>query len=134
MCAQDTRASLVLADDHKAFLDACKHLLQPEFEVVATARSGQEALDAVAEHVPDILILDISMPDMTGVEVLEALADRAVSTRVVVSTIHQERSLADRAAALGAYGFVTKARMARDLPAAIRAALAGELFRSPLAP
>jgi two-component system nitrate/nitrite response regulator NarL len=127
-------ARVVLADDLPAFVAACTQLLQPEFAVVAGVHGGRDALTAVAEYEPDLLVLDISMPDLSGLEVLELLQHEGSATRTVVLTLHQEQSIADRALALGAYGYVTKVRMARDLPGALRAALAGEHFCSPLPP
>ena len=128
------RATLVLADDHRPFVGACERLLRPEFDVRAIVHSGPDALEAVGEHAPDVLVLDISMPGMTGVEVLEELALRGARTRVVVLTMHRDAALADRVMALGAHAYVAKARMARDLVPALRAAVAGERFRSPLPP
>ena len=130
--AQKTRPSVVLADDHRAFVGACESLLAREFNPVATVHGGRDALKAVEAHDPDILVLDISMPDMSGVEVIEILLRRNARTRIVVLTMNTEAALADRVIALGAYGYVVKSRMARDLTAAIHAALAGERFRSPL--
>jgi len=132
MCAQNSQVTLVLADDNRAFVAACRLLLIPDFELVTAVHTGRDALDAIRQHDPDVLILDISMPDMTGVEVIEALNRADARTRVVVLTMHRDPTLADRVMALGALGFVVKARMARDLPPAIRAALAGEKFCSPL--
>ncbi|MHC4940303.1 MAG: response regulator [Planctomycetota bacterium] len=124
------RARIVLADDNKPFAAACRLLLSGLFDFAAVVHDGNSAFEAVAAHDPDVLVLDISMPDMTGIEVLEKLAR---DTRVVILTIHQGAALADRAVELGAYGYVTKARMARDLPTAIQDALAGIRFRSPVA-
>jgi len=134
MCAQNSLATLVLADDNRSFVAVCKLLLTPDFELVEAVHTGCDALAAVRQHDPDILILDISLPDMTGVEVIEALNRADTGTRIVVLTMHQDPTLANRVMALGAYGFVVKARMARDLLPAIHAALAGEQFRSPLHP
>ena len=72
------------------------------------------------------------MPDMAGVEVIETLRSRNARARIVVLTMNTEAALADRVIALGAYGYVVKARMVRDLSAAIHAALAGKRFRSPI--
>ena len=127
-----TTATVVLADDHPALVAACKQLLHPEFDVVAAVHSGDEALAAVAAHAPDVLVLDVEMPGMTGLEVMETLMQEDDPPRVVVLTLHKGRALADRIKALGAVGFVVKSRLARELPTAIRAALAGEHYCSPL--
>ena len=132
MPAQQTQPRIVLADDHDSIVIACRRLLGAEFDVVATARHGQEALDVIATHTPDIVVLDLSMPILTGVEVLEVLHDRGGRTRAVVLTVNADSAIADRAIELGAYGYVVKSRMARDLAPAIRAALAGTRFRSPI--
>jgi len=134
MSVDPPQAKLVLADDNQSFIAVCKSLLLPDFELAAIVRSGPDALDAVAEHHPDVLVLDLSMPGMSGVEVIEALKMRGDDTRIVVLTLHQETALAKIVMDLGASGYVVKARMARDLPKAIRAALAGEQFQSPLPP
>ena len=132
MPEKKTVPRVVLADDHAAFASTCEHLLADEFDIVAIAHDGQEALDAMDAHDPDILVLDLSMPGMTGVEVLEALQERESRTRIVVLTVHSEAAVADRVIKLGAYGYVVKSRTARDLAPAIRAALAGSRFRSPI--
>ena len=125
-----TTAKIVLADDHPAITAACRKLLEPEFEVAVAVDCGRGALEATEEHDPDVLVLDIEMPDMNGLEVIEVLTKRGTRARVVVLTLHQDRAIQDGAFDLGALGYVTKSRLARDLPAAIRAALAGETFSS----
>jgi DNA-binding NarL/FixJ family response regulator len=127
-----TKATIVLADDHPAFAGVCTRVLCSEYEVVASVRTGGRALAAVEEHDPDLLVLDLKMPDMSGLDVLTAIQERLSRVRIVVLTLHQERSIAEQALALGAYGFVTKSRMMRDLRPALRAAQEGESFCSPL--
>jgi len=134
MCAQISQVTLVIADDNREFVSVCKLLLPPEFELVAAVHNGRDALDAIRRHAPDILILDLSMPDMMGTDVIEALKRRSVRTRIVVLTMHQNLAIADRLLTSGASAFVIKSRMARDLLPAIRAVLAGEQFRSPMHP
>jgi DNA-binding NarL/FixJ family response regulator len=126
------RATIVLADDHPAFAAACERFIRSEYDVVATVSSGEDALAAVDEHDPALLILDLGMPDMSGLDVLAAIREGESRVRVVVLTLHQERSIADRALSLGAAGFVTKSRMTRDLRRALAAALRGASFCSPL--
>jgi DNA-binding NarL/FixJ family response regulator len=125
-------ARIVIADDHAAVGAACQRLLESEFSVVAVVLGGEAALEAVADLAPDLLVLDIQMPDLSGIEVLQRLLPQSQRPRVVVLTQHTDAGLGDRVCDLGALGFVTKARMARDLRPAIQAALVGESFRSPL--
>ena len=127
-------ARVVIADDHEALVHACKALIARDHVVVATVGTGRAALEAVAEHDPDVLLLDLDMPDTTGLEVLQELARRSVRTAVVILTLYQEAWISERAFALGALGFVTKSRMARDLRPALRAVLVGDRFCSSLTP
>lgn len=126
------RARVVIVDDHAAFLETSARLLRAHHRVVATVGSGREALEAVERHDPDLLVLDLGLPDLPGLEVLAVLRARQMRTRVVVLTLHRERALAERAFETGATAYVTKARMARDLRPAIEAALRDERFCSPL--
>ncbi len=127
-----TMATIVLADDHPAFVAACTRLLGSEYDVIASVHGGEDALAAVDEHDPDLLVLDLGMPDMSGLDVLAAIRQGQSRVRVVVLTLHQERSIADQALTLGAWGFVTKSRMTRDLRPALLAAQRGEKYCSPL--
>jgi DNA-binding NarL/FixJ family response regulator len=127
-----TMATIVLADDHPAFAGACTQVLCSEYDVVASVPTGGLALVAVEEHDPDLLVLDLEMPDMSGLDVLRALQECEARARIVVLTLHQDRSIADRALSLGASGFVTKSRVTRDLRPALAAALRGATFCSPL--
>ena len=124
-------ATLVLADDHRQFAETCARLLAHEFEVLGTVSDGREAIAAVEEHDPDVLVLDLSMPGMSGIEVIEALRGRGARARIVVLTLDRDEAIADRVLSLGVAGFVTKPRVARDLGCAVRKAIAGESFRSP---
>jgi len=128
---QPTR--VVLADDHPALAAACQRLLAPVCDVVAVVASGPEALAAVHEHDPEILVLDVTMPGLGGIQVAERLERETWAGRIVVLTLHRDPALAKRAFAHGVLGYVTKARMARDLLPAVAAAREGERFCSPLA-
>ena len=124
--------TVILADDHPDFVAACRTLLAADYDVVAEAHDGREALEALAEHRPDLIVLDLAMPGVSGLEVLEALQAATERPAVVVLSLHQEPAVVERILDLGASAFVAKARMARDLHRAMRAALAGETFRSPV--
>jgi DNA-binding NarL/FixJ family response regulator len=125
------RTRVLLADDHEAMLDRVKGLLEKEFQVVGTVRDGQAALEAVAELNPEVLILDISMPVLTGIEVAVRLKLNKSDVRIVFLTVHEDPDFACEALATGARGFVVKPRLVTDLPVAIKDVLAGRSFVSP---
>ena len=129
-----SRTRVLLADDHEAMLDQVKGLLEKEFQVVGTARDGQAALDAVAELNPDVLILDISMPVLSGMQAAVQLKQKKSEVRIVFLTVHDDLDFAREALATGALGYVTKPRMATDLLVAIKEVLAGRSFVSPSIP
>ena len=122
---------IVVADDFKAFADACKSLLEPDFDVVATVHSGDAALEAVRDQDPDILVLDVSMPGMSAIDLTREIARVGARAKVVMLSFHRHPAIIEQAFAAGALGYVSKVRMARDLLPAVRAALTGETFRSP---
>jgi DNA-binding NarL/FixJ family response regulator len=125
------RIRLVLADDNPAVLGRATGVLGSEFDVVGTAADGQSALDLARRLEPEVLILDISMPALGGIEVAEQLRQEGSPAHMVFLTIHEDPDYAYAAFAAGGLGYVLKARMASDLDRAIRLALAGRRFVSP---
>ncbi len=119
------RIRVLLADDHEAMLDRVAGLLATECNVVGTATDGQQALDAVRELKPDVLVLDISMPVMNGIETARRLTEAGSETRIVFLTVHDDPGFAREALEAGALGYVIKQHIASDLVAAIRKAHAG---------
>jgi DNA-binding NarL/FixJ family response regulator len=126
-----SRARLLLADDHEEFLAVETRLLEPEFEVVTTARNGRAALEETARLGPDALILDISMPDLGGLEAARLLRAAGSCVKIVFLTVHGDPDYVRAGLAAGAAGYVVKTRLASDLVPALRAALAGRTFVSP---
>jgi DNA-binding NarL/FixJ family response regulator len=118
--------SIIIADDHRLLLEGLSQALDslPDLRVAATAANGEELVDLVAEHMPDVVLLDIEMPVMTGINALRQLGDRAPPTIMV--TMHTDEDQRRRAEAAGAVGFLSKATPLPDLAAAIRAVHAGE--------
>ncbi len=119
------RIRVLLADDHEAMLDRVAGLLAAECDVVGTATDGQQALDAAMELKPDVLVLDISMPVMNGIETARRLKEAGAETRIVFLTVHDDPDFAREALETGALGYVIKQRIASDLVAAIKKAHAG---------
>ena len=124
------RARLVVADDNPRVFDQLVMMLGREFEVVAHAATGREALDAVVRCAPDAVILDISMPVMSGLRVAEQLRKQGCAFPVVFLTVHEDAEYIRAAQEAGGLGYVLKSHMASDLVPAIRAALDGLPFVS----
>ena len=119
------RIRVLLADDHEAMLDRVARLLATECNVVGTATDGQQALDAAMALKPDVLVLDISMPVMNGIETARRLKEAGSETRIVFLTVHDDPDFAREALEAGAVGYVIKQHIASDLVAAIKKAHAG---------
>jgi DNA-binding NarL/FixJ family response regulator len=112
-------------------LERVAGLLKTECNVVGTVTDGQQALEAALDLKPDVLVLDISMPVMNGIETAHHLKKAGVEARIVFLTVHDDPDFAREAVEAGALGYVIKPRIASDLVAAIREAYAGRLFLSP---
>jgi signal transduction histidine kinase/ActR/RegA family two-component response regulator len=122
---------LLICDDDPEIRSLLVDLVTPGCEVVGEARDGQEAIDLALRLVPDLMLLDISMPGMGGLEVARLLRERLPRIRIIFVTEKRERSYVDQAFALGAQGYVLKSMAASELPIALREVSAGREFRSP---
>jgi DNA-binding NarL/FixJ family response regulator len=116
---------VLLADDHEEMLDRVARLLATECDVVGTVTDGQQALDAAMELKPDVLVLDISMPVLNGIETARRLKEAGAETRIVFLTMYDDPGIVREALKAGALGYVTKQCIASDLVAAIKKAHAG---------
>ncbi len=125
-----SRARLLLVDDHPAILHHLKRLLAEEFDVVGAAEDGESALAAIAQLKPDVVVLDLSMPDLSGFDIVHRLNELGSETRVVFLTVHDDPDFAREAITSGGMGYVLKQCLASDLVHAIREALAGRGFVS----
>ena len=121
---------ILIADDHQSLLDRVVSILNGEFSVVGTAKDGQALVRAEAELRPDVLVIDISMPGMSGLEAASCIRRRGSRAAVICLTAHQEPEIVEAAWRAGALGYVAKAALARDLVPAVRAALEGRRFLS----
>ena len=123
---------LLLADDHAIFLQGLTRLLDawPEAEIVAKAADGQEAWEQILLHRPDVAVVDIKMPLMSGIEIAEQVRARGLSTRVVVLTMHDEPALALEAEQAGVQGYVLKDDTFEELSKAIEKVVSGRQYMS----
>lgn len=121
---------VLLVDDNEAMLARAAAVLTPVCEVIGIATDGPSALEAVRTLRPDVIVLDISMPGMTGLEVASRLRKSGSKAAVVFLTVHREEELKQAALSAGGIGYVLKARLASDLIVAVQEARAGRTFMS----
>jgi DNA-binding NarL/FixJ family response regulator len=124
---------LLLADDHAIFLQGLTKLLDawPEAKVVAEAVDGQEAWKLILRHKPDVAVVDIKMPRMSGIEIAQQVRAQGLSTRVVLLTMHDEPALALEAEQAGVHGYVLKDNTFEELSKAIKTVASGRRYMSP---
>ena len=125
------RMRVLLVDDHEAALRKFAHILEAEFRVAGRATSGLEGVRAALELRPDVVTLDISMPDIDGLEAARRICRSGSPPRIIFLTVHSDAEYVAAALKAGASGYVLKSRAAEDLVAAIRSALIGKVFISP---
>jgi DNA-binding NarL/FixJ family response regulator len=125
------RARVLIADDHKLVAEACKGLLEPEFDVVGTVSDGRALLQAAAELRPDVVILDISMPQLNGLDAGEQIKQKSRGTKLIFLTMMLGPDVAAEAFRRGASGYVLKHCNAEELVIAVRRVLRGESYLSP---
>jgi DNA-binding NarL/FixJ family response regulator len=125
------RPRVLLADDHPAVLALTAAALADEFLVVGKVGDGQELLAEAERLLPDVIVLDITMPRLDGIEAARQLRRSQQPARLVFLTVHEDADYARVALDAGGLGYVVKARLASDLLPAIRAALADRTFISP---
>jgi DNA-binding NarL/FixJ family response regulator len=123
---------VLLVDDHEAMLMRAADVLKTSCTIVGTAMNGRAGIDAAATLQPDVIVLDVSMPGMNGLEVATSLREAGSTAALIFFTVHQEQDLVAAALASGALGYVTKQRLSTDLEHAVREAQAGRRFVSPL--
>lgn len=124
---------ILLADDHTMLRDGLSVLIndQPDMEVIAQAQTGRQAVQLARECTPDVAVVDISMPDMAGIEAAQQIASRSAPTRVIALSRNADPGCARRALRAGAAGFVLKRSAAEALIHAIRIVAGGESYVEP---
>jgi DNA-binding NarL/FixJ family response regulator len=123
------RLRIIVADDNPAFLRELISLLTAEFEVVATAADGKSALDLIRRYKPDLVVLDLAMPILNGIELTRVLAKHSPS--VVICSVETDPEIVEGARQVGALGYVFKVRVKKDLILAVKSAVQGRPFVSP---
>jgi two-component system, NarL family, response regulator NreC len=124
---------ILLSDDHNILRDGMRLLLerQPGFVVVGEASDGRETLDLVRDHQPDVVVMDIAMPNMNGIEATRRITEKHPRMGVVILSMHYDESYVIRSLKAGARGYLLKDAMKSELIAAIHAVANGRSFFSP---
>ena len=125
-------ARLLIADDHQLVAEACKSMLEPEFRVVGIVSDGRSLIKAALALKPDVILVDISMPHLNGLDAGEHLRNKLPAAKVVYLTMNTSAEIAAEAFRRGASAYVLKHSAAEELVTAIRKVLNGESYLSPL--
>ena len=126
-----SRPRVLLADDHRMVAEGLKSLLSAEFDLVGVVEDGRALIEAAKRLHPDVIVADITMPHLNGLDAMGAVKKDNPRTKVVFLTMHQDIAYARRALEAGAAGFVLKHSAPAELLTAISAALAGKIYITP---
>jgi two-component system response regulator NreC len=128
-----TRLKVMIADDHPLVRSGLRVLLERdgEFQVVAEAADGYEAIDLALLHKPDVILLDVGMPRLSGPDAAQSIAQKLPAARIIMLSMHSDEAYVLRALKAGARGYLVKASPEADVIAAIRAVAAGNPYFSP---
>ncbi len=127
-----TQPRVLLADDHAMVLAGLRKILEPEYDLVGTAGDGRELLELAASLKPDVVVVDISMPLLNGLDAVRQLKKSDPSIKVVFLTMHGDVDIATEAFRAGASGYLLKHSAVDELPTAINDALQGRIYITPL--
>jgi len=126
------RPRVLLADDHPLFLDGVRRLLENSYEVVGTAADGQALVLAAQQLRPDIIVVDISMPEMNGLAAAQVIHKTVPSAKFIVLSVHSDQAYVNEAFRVGVRGYVSKRAAAAELLTAIKQVLEGRTYVTPL--
>jgi DNA-binding NarL/FixJ family response regulator len=122
---------VVLADDHRVVAQGIEHLLEDRFDSIELVSSGVELVEAVRRDPPDVVVADISMPGLTGIQALRRMREEGYEMPVVFLTMHDESSMAAEAIRAGARGYVLKSAAGEELVRALAGVMGGHTYVSP---
>jgi DNA-binding NarL/FixJ family response regulator len=124
------KTRVLLADDHEAMLEQVRSILRKDFDVIGAVGNGRDAVAEVQRLDPDVLVIDISMPVLNGLQAVSQLRSKKCRTKYVFLTVHEDSDFVAAAFSAGASAYVTKAHVATDLVPAIQEALSGRTYVS----
>jgi DNA-binding NarL/FixJ family response regulator len=125
---------IVVADDNERMLAALVSALSLDFDVVGTAADGRAALEQIESLQPTVVVLDLNMPELNGIEITKAMVRKRIRSGVVICSVESDEDLIEAAQCAGALGYVHKPQFHKDLVNAVKSVSCGERFVSPLMP
>ena len=126
------KATVLIADDHQILAEGVRRMLEPEFKIVGVVSNGRELVEAAKALQPAVIVADVTMPALNGIDAAVLLREAGVTSKVVFLTMHRDVAYARRALEAGAAGYVLKHSVSSELVTAIRDALLGQTYLSPL--
>jgi DNA-binding NarL/FixJ family response regulator len=129
--AESRYRRVVLADDHRVVAQGIEHLLEDRFDSIELVCSGEELVEAVRRDPPDVVVADISMPGLTGIQALRRMREEGFEMPVVFLTMHDESSVAAEAIRAGARGYVLKSAAGEELVRALAGVMGGHTYVTP---
>jgi len=126
-----SRKRVLLADDHTIFHEGLAKLLSPHYDIVGRVADGRALVEAAAELMPDLIVADISMPQLNGIEAIREMKSAGADARVVLLTMHEDPEYAIEALNAGALGYVVKHSASSELLSALEEALNGRMYVTP---
>ena len=126
-----SRARIMMADDNTAILDHVTDILQDDYEIIGKISDGNDVCAEVEKLKPDLIVLDISMGERSGIEIAQRLQEQGFMGQIVFLTVHEDPAFVSAAMGAGGRGYVIKSRMNTDLGSAVKAVLARRIFISP---
>src|SRR5688572_8923544 len=124
--------TVVIADDHPIFLLGLKSVLEKmsEFELIGVAENGNQAWELIKNKKPDIALLDIEMPDISGLDICERVRSENLFTKIISLTVHKDEEIFNQALEAGVHGYILKENSVNDLAEGIKTVLGGNFFFS----
>lgn len=128
------KIKIIIADDHPMMRSGVKSVLlnDPQIEIAAEAKDGEEAYNYIIKHQPDIALIDVEMPKMTGLEIARRIAAENIKTKIIFLTMYKEEDMFNEAMDAGAHGYVLKENAVEDVLESVKTVSEGRYYLSPL--
>lgn len=130
----NNKIKIIIADDHPLMRSGVKSVLLTDsrIEIIAECTNGEDAYSSILKHQPDVALIDIEMPKMTGLEIARRLSEEKIKTKIIFLTMYKEQDMFDEAMDAGAYGYVLKENAVEDVLESIKSVYEGRYYISPL--